>query len=92
MKILITGCAGFIGFHLSLKYLKLNKKVLGIDNLNSYYDIKIKKNRLKILKRYKNFKFIKGDLKEEKILKKKINKQSQLYISFCWTSWREIFN
>ena len=71
MKILITGCAGFIGFHLSLKYLKLNKKVLGIDNLNSYYDIKIKKNRLKILKRYKNFKFIKGDLKEEKILKKK---------------------
>ena len=38
-----TGCAGFIGFHLSLKYLKLNKKVLGIDNLNSYYDVKIKK-------------------------------------------------
>lgn len=81
MKILITGCAGFIGFHLSLKYLKLNKKVLGIDNLNSYYDVKIKKNRLKILKRYKNFKFIKGDLKEEKILKKKklISKVSHIY-------------
>ena len=81
MKILITGCAGFIGFHLSLKYLKLNKNVLGIDNLNSYYDIRIKKQRLKILKRYKNFKFIKGDLKDEKIFKKKnlIRKINHIY-------------
>ena len=51
MNILITGSAGFIGFHLTKKLLS-NKKfnVTGIDNLNSYYDVKLKKDRLKILK------------------------------------------
>jgi len=49
--ILITGSAGFIGFHLALFYLKKNKKVIGIDNLNNYYDVKYKHDRLKILKK-----------------------------------------
>ena len=68
--ILITGSAGFIGFHLALFYLKLNKKVIGIDNLNNYYDVKHKNKRLSILKKYKNFTFRKIDLKEKKSFKK----------------------
>ena len=68
---LITGVAGFIGFSLALKLLKKNKLVLGIDNLNQYYDINLKKSRLKILKKYKNFSFLKIDLTNDFILKKK---------------------
>ncbi len=64
MNILVTGCAGFIGFHSSLKILKnMNCKIYGIDNLNDYYDINLKKERLKILKKNKNFFFLKKDLK-----------------------------
>ena len=63
MKILVTGCAGFIGFHLTNKLLK-NKKfeILGIDNINNYYPSKIKLERLKILKKNKKFIFKKVDL------------------------------
>ncbi len=70
--ILITGCAGFIGFHLSKKLLKKNLKIIGIDNLNKYYDTKLKRNRLNILKSFKNFSFIKLDLKNYNILFKKL--------------------
>ena len=54
-KILITGCAGFIGFSLCNYLLGKNKKIqiIGIDNLNSYYDVKLKKNRLASLKKNK---------------------------------------
>ena len=64
MKILITGCAGFIGFHLCKKILEVQKKtkILGIDNLNNYYSINYKKERLKQLKNYNKFKFIKCDI------------------------------
>lgn len=63
MKILITGCAGFIGFHVSLKLIKFKKyNVVGIDNINNYYDTKLKVNRLKLLKRNKNFSFKKIDI------------------------------
>ena len=71
-KILITGCAGFIGFHLSEK-LKNKKKIqiIGIDNLNNYYDKKLKINRLKILKKnLKKFKFIKCDITDKKKIEK----------------------
>ncbi len=43
MKILITGSAGFIGFHLSLKLLNKGNTVIGVDNLNNYYDVSLKK-------------------------------------------------
>ena len=69
-KILITGAAGFIGFHVCLTLLKSGKKVLGIDNLNNYYDPNLKLSRLKILKKYKNFTFNKINLQDEKKLKK----------------------
>ena len=60
---LITGVAGFIGMHFAKKMLDKGYKVLGVDNLNHYYDTKLKKNRVLILKKYKNFKFLKSDLK-----------------------------
>ena len=64
MKILVTGCAGFIGFHLCKKLIKDKKfQIFGIDNLNNYYDSGLKKNRLKILLDYSsNFKFYKIDI------------------------------
>ena len=45
MKILITGVAGFIGYHLASKFIKQGYEVIGIDNLNKYYDANLKKNR-----------------------------------------------
>ena len=65
---LITGVAGFIGFHFALMLLKMNKLVIGIDNINNYYDTNVKKQRLGILKKYKNFKFYKKDLSKKKSL------------------------
>ena len=62
MKYLVTGAAGFIGMHTCLRLLKNNIKVVGIDNLNSYYDTNLKFSRLKILKKHKNFKFYKADI------------------------------
>ena len=72
MKILITGCAGFIGFHLCNAILKKQKKIkiIGIDNLNNYYSVSYKKHRLKILKKFKNFNFIKQDICDYKKLQK----------------------
>ena len=69
MKILITGSCGFIGFNLSLFLLKKKFKIIGIDNLNSYYDVRFKKKRLQILRKYKNFKFYKFDLADQKKVK-----------------------
>lgn len=62
--ILITGCAGFIGFHLAKKILENNKKVIGIDCIDNYYPQKQKYQRLAILKRFNNFKFFKIDLND----------------------------
>ena len=59
-KILITGVAGFIGFHVAKKLIKKKYKVIGIDNLNNYYDTKLKKDRLQSL--VKNIKFHKIDI------------------------------
>ena len=71
MYIFVTGAAGFIGFHTIKKLLLMKKKVIGIDNLNNYYDTNLKNDRLKYLKKKfsKNFKFFKVDLKNnEKII------------------------
>jgi len=68
-KILVTGVAGFIGFHTTQKLIKLGYSVIGIDNINDYYSQGIKKKRLKDLKK-KNFFFYKIDISNEKKLKK----------------------
>lgn len=66
MRILITGCSGFIGFHLSLFLLKKKFKIYGIDTMNNYYDPSLKYNRLRALKKYKNFYFSKFDISDRK--------------------------
>ena len=65
-KVLITGGAGFIGFHLSKKLLENNYFVVAIDNMNDYYDVDLKKARLDILKEYKNFSFYKIDISNKR--------------------------
>ncbi len=59
---LITGGAGFIGFHLSKRLLEAGAKVVGLDNLNDYYEVSLKEARLDILKKYDNFSFVRCDL------------------------------
>ena len=62
MKILVTGAAGFIGFHVSQGLLARGDEVVGIDNLNDYYDPRLKAARLEILQRHEKFRFVKRDL------------------------------
>ena len=61
-NLLVTGCAGFIGFHLAKRLLEAGKPVIGLDNLNDYYDPALKLARLELLKRYPGFVFLKLDL------------------------------
>ena len=68
-NILVTGCAGFIGMHISKKLLKENYNVIGVDNLNNYYDVNLKKYILKILKNNKKFFFFKKDLRKKNFRK-----------------------
>jgi len=61
-NVLVTGAAGFIGFHLSKRLLEEGSSVVGIDNLNDYYDVNLKKARLALLKKYDNFTFRKVNI------------------------------
>lgn len=74
MYILITGAAGFIGAALSLSLLKEKHHVVGIDNLNTYYDVNLKKARLRELMEYSNFVFIKGDLADRPLIEEAMEK------------------
>ena len=91
MKILVTGTAGFIGFHLSLVLAKRGDEVVGYDNINDYYDINLKFARLKeagfdiselaekkiiTSKIYKNLHFIKADLSDSKTIKELFETQN----------------
>ena len=62
----MTGVAGFIGMHSAKKLLDDGHEVVGVDNLNDYYDVDLKEDRLKTLAGYKNFKFLKLDIKDQK--------------------------
>ena len=73
-KIYITGAAGFIGFHVVKKFLNKGFKVHGLDSLNDYYDVTLKKSRLNILKEYKNFSFTRGLLENQKLLNQSVIK------------------
>lgn len=64
-KVLITGAAGFIGFHLAKKLLQQGASVIGFDNLNDYYDVALKQARLAVLAEYPEFTFLKGDLADK---------------------------
>lgn len=65
MKILVTGAAGFVGFHLSKSLLEQDIEIIGIDNMNDYYDPTLKESRLNILRDYEQFTFHKVDLKDK---------------------------
>lgn len=64
-KYLITGGAGFIGFYLTKSLLETGASVIGVDNLNDYYDVNLKKKRLLILREYSEYIFIKGDISDK---------------------------
>ncbi len=68
MKILVTGAAGFIGFHLAKVLCERGDEVVGIDNLNAYYEVSLKENRLKQLESYDNFRFIRLDIANQKAI------------------------
>jgi UDP-glucuronate 4-epimerase len=70
MKILLTGAAGFIGMHTAIRLLARGDEVVGLDNLNDYYDVNLKKSRLLKLTELKNFRFVKIDLTDETNIKK----------------------
>ncbi|MCM1565571.1 MAG: GDP-mannose 4,6-dehydratase, partial [Dehalobacter sp.] len=62
---LVTGAAGFIGMHLSDKLLQLGCTVIGLDNMNNYYDVRLKSARLDVLKKHERFTFYQMDLAEK---------------------------
>lgn len=68
--VFITGAAGFIGFHLARRLLSLGAVVVGLDNLNDYYDVSLKESRLVILEKESKFTFVKGDLADEACVEK----------------------
>jgi len=68
--ILVTGAAGFIGFHLSRELLEKGYRVIGLDSMNEYYDVSLKESRLEILKSYPDFVFCKEDIQNLPGLKK----------------------
>ena len=78
--VLISGSAGFIGFHLSKYLLKKGYVVIGIDNINNYYDVKLKMDRLNILNSNTNFVFHKLDLKAKDTVNSIFNKYKPDYV------------
>jgi UDP-glucuronate 4-epimerase len=68
MKLLVTGAAGFIGFHTALHLLERGDEVVGLDNLNDYYDVTLKQARLKMLEKHANFRFVKLELADRQAI------------------------
>ncbi|MBL1293408.1 MAG: NAD-dependent epimerase [Thiotrichales bacterium] len=76
MKVLVTGSAGFIGFHVAKYLLERGDEVVGLDNLNDYYDVSLKQARLDQLLAYNNFKFYKIDLADRKEVENLFNTEN----------------
>ena len=87
MKILVTGTAGFIGFHLTLALLERNNEVVGVDSLNDYYDPALKKMRLDEIDMHpqsSSFEFIKGDISNRDLMENLFSDNQLLIIYFSW--------
>ena len=68
MTILVTGAAGFIGFHLARHLLQQSRSVVGLDNVNDYYDVSLKEARLAELVRHNSFEFVRADLADRQVM------------------------
>jgi UDP-glucuronate 4-epimerase len=79
-KVLVTGAAGFIGFHLAQKLTRLGYHVVGIDNINDYYDVNLKKSRLEILQKLTGFTFYQADLTNKKQIDELFKKHQFPYV------------
>ena len=78
--ILVTGSAGFIGFHLSFSLLEMGNSVIGIDNHNDYYDQNLKEQRLKKLKKFNNYSHNRIDIEDYNSLEKIFSKNNFKYV------------
>jgi UDP-glucuronate 4-epimerase len=67
-KILVTGAAGFIGFHTAKRLLEQGREVVGLDNLNAYYDVTLKEARLRLLEAYPGFRFLRASLEDRPVM------------------------
>jgi UDP-glucuronate 4-epimerase len=79
-KVLVTGCAGFIGFHLARRLLDKGLTIIGLDNINDYYDINLKNSRLEILKKESNFKFYRVSLENNEEIDKVFKDNNIKYV------------
>lgn len=68
--ILVTGSCGFIGYHLSFCLLSQGYRVIGFDNMNDYYEVQLKEDRLQLLKKFQNFTYIRGDISDKEEIEK----------------------
>ncbi len=80
MKVLVTGAAGFIGFHLSRRLLSLGHEVVGLDNLNDYYSVEIKLSRLEMLKVEPKFTFVRLDMADNEGMAKLFAEQGFTHV------------
>ena len=78
--VLVTGASGFIGFHLSYRLISEGYKVVGLDNLNDYYDVRLKESRLEILNQLEGFSFVKGSLEDSTLVNNTFNENSIKYV------------
>lgn len=78
MSILVTGAAGFIGFHVAQKLMERGEQVIGIDNINDYYEIALKHSRLDILKKNKNFVFYQVDISDKNAVDEVVKKHPDI--------------
>jgi UDP-glucuronate 4-epimerase len=67
-KILVTGAAGFVGFHLAQRLLERGDNVMGLDNLNDYYDVRLKEDRLRMLESLPGFRFVRASLADRPVM------------------------